>query len=133
MTAKRTSKLHAEDLVALTLFNSDGYRMLHVDFDDLAKRFGKETANRMLDALVPDPAPRPKDWIVETWAARGSVGVALAGKDPFYALSQLAGRAISSRRSGPARSPSASPPNWRPRPRRFRDRPSLSPAALISS
>ena len=96
MTSKKLtnpSKLRAEDLVAMTLFDGDGH-VLHIDFDDLAKRFGKETANRMLDALVPDPAPRPKDWIVETWAARGSAGIALAGKDPLYALSQLAGLAV---------------------------------------
>jgi hypothetical protein len=87
-----TTKPRAEDLVALTLFNGD-HHVLHVDLDDLAKRFGKKIANRMLDALVPDDTPRPKDWIVETWAARGSVGIALAGKDPLYALSQLAGLA----------------------------------------
>ena len=89
-----TAKLRAEDSVALTLFNSDGRLVLCVDFDDLAKRFGKETANRMLDLLVPDPQPRPKDWIVETWAARGSVGLALAGEDPLHAISQLAGLAV---------------------------------------
>jgi hypothetical protein len=76
------------------LFNNDGHRVLHIDFDDLAKRFGKETANRMLDLLVPDPQPRPKDWIVETWAARGSVGLALAGADSLHAISQLAGLAV---------------------------------------
>jgi hypothetical protein len=90
MTAK---KPRAEDLVAMTLFNGDG-RGLHIDFDDLVKRFGKKTANRMLDVLAPDPAPGPKDWIVETWAARGSVGVALAGADPLHAISQLAGLAV---------------------------------------
>ena len=94
MTAKKPSKLRAEDLVALTLFNSDGHRVLHIDFDDLAKRFGKAPANRILDVLVPDPEPRPKDWIVETWAARGSVGLALAGEDPLHAISQLAGLAV---------------------------------------
>jgi hypothetical protein len=88
-----TTKPRAEDLVAVTLFNSGDYRVLHIDFDDLVKRFGKRIANRMLDVLAPDPELRPKDWIVETWAARGSVGVALAGKDPLYALSQLAGLA----------------------------------------
>jgi hypothetical protein len=85
MTAK---KPRAEDLVAMTLFNGDG-RVLHIDFDDLVKRFGKKTANRMLDVLAPDPAPRPKDWIVETWAARGSVGVALAGADPLHPRSPV--------------------------------------------
>jgi AAA domain len=89
-----TAKLRAEDLVALTLFNNDDHRVLCIDFDDLAKRFGKETANCMLDVLVPDPQPRPKDWIVETWAARGSVGLALAGEDPLHAISQLAGLAV---------------------------------------
>ena len=88
-----TMKPRAEDLVALTLFNNDDHRVLCIDFDDLVKRFGKETANCMLDVLVPDPQPRPKDWIVETWAARGSVGLALAGEDPLHALSQLAGLA----------------------------------------
>jgi hypothetical protein len=92
MTARKPT-MRAEDIVAATLFNSDGYRVLHIDFDDLVKRFGKKIANRMLDVLAPDPEPRPKDWIVETWAARGSVGLALAGKDPLYALSQLAGLA----------------------------------------
>ena len=89
---KKPTKLRAEDLVAMTLFDGDG-RVLTIDFDDLVKRFGKTTANRMLDVLVPDPKPRPKDWIVETWAARGSVGLALAGKDPLYAIAQLAGLA----------------------------------------
>jgi hypothetical protein len=89
-----TTKSRAEDLVAVTLFNSGDYHVLHIDFDDLAKRFGAKTANRMLDVLVPDPAPRPKDWIVETWAARGSVGIVLAGQDPVYAISQLAGLAV---------------------------------------
>jgi hypothetical protein len=39
MTAKKPSKVRAEDLVATTLFNSEGYGVLHIDFDDLAKRF----------------------------------------------------------------------------------------------
>ena len=89
---KKPTKLRAEDLAAHTLCTSDGL-VLHIDFDDLVKRFGKAPANRILDVLVPDPAPRPKDWLVETWAARGSVGVALAGADPLHALSQLAGLA----------------------------------------
>jgi hypothetical protein len=89
-----TMKPRAEDLVALTLFNNDDHRVLCIDFDDLVKRFGKETANCMLDVLVPDPQPRPKDWIVETWAARGSVGLALAGDDPLHAIAQLAGLAV---------------------------------------
>ena len=75
-----TVKLRAEDLVAMTFFNG-GRHVLHIDLDDLAKRFGKKTANRVLGTLVPDPAPRPQDCIVETWAARGSVGIALAGED----------------------------------------------------
>jgi hypothetical protein len=89
-----TTKPRAEDFLALILFNNDDHRVMLIDFDDLAKQFGKKTANRMLDTLVPDPEPRPKDWIVETWAARGSVGIALAGEDPLYALSQLAGLAV---------------------------------------
>jgi hypothetical protein len=89
-----TTKPHAEDFLAYTLFNSDDRRVMLVDFDDLAKQFGAKVANRMLDLLVPDPQPRPKDWIVETWAARGSVGLALAGADPLHAISQLAGLAV---------------------------------------
>jgi AAA domain len=89
-----TTKPRAEDFLALTLFNNDDRRVMLIDFDDLAKRFGKETANRMLDALVPDPQPRPKDWLVEMWAARGSVGLVFAGADPLHAISQLAGLAV---------------------------------------
>jgi AAA domain len=85
------TKPRAEDFLAQILFNNDDRRVMLVDSDDLVKQFGAKAANRMLDALVPDPEPRPKDWIVETWAARGSVGLALAGRDPLYAISQLAG------------------------------------------
>jgi hypothetical protein len=89
-----TTKPHAEDFLAYTLFNSDDRRVMLVDFDDLAKQFGAKVANRMLDLLVPDPQPRPKDWIVETWAARGSAGLVFAGADPLHAISQLAGLAV---------------------------------------
>jgi hypothetical protein len=69
------TKPRAEDFLAQILFNNDDRRVMLVDSDDLVKQFGAKAANRMLDALVPDPEPRPKDWIVETWAARGSVGL----------------------------------------------------------
>jgi hypothetical protein len=91
MTAK---KPRAEDAAAAHLFNSQSHTVLCIDFDDLAKEFGKAAANRMLDVLVPAAEPPPKDWILETWAARGSVGVVLAGGDPLYTVSQLAGIAV---------------------------------------
>jgi hypothetical protein len=86
-----TRKISPDEFLASQLYQSPG-RVLLVDFDDLLRQFGKAVANRMLDALAPDPSA-PRAWIVKDYVARERVSLALV-KDGLYALGRLIGLGV---------------------------------------